>query len=111
MTMTAELRYKQRKEFTTEKLQAYHNAPKYKVCDITWGEETESLKRCIIGTLRNGKQPSQRGQRRIHEEQALAIRERLLVEIPAEKFLKMGEMSYLPPFTNTTPIYKQATLS
>ena len=87
--MTAELRYKQRREFT-EKLQAYHAMPKYEVRDITWGEEAESQEGYIIGTLRNGKQPGQRGQPWIHEEQALAIRERLLDEIPAEGFLKMG---------------------
>ena len=92
--MTAELRYNQRKEFT-EKLQAYHAMPKYEVRDITWGEEAESLKRCIIGALWNGKQPGQRGLPWIHEEQALAIRERLLDEIPAEGFLKMGRGGFI----------------
>lgn len=77
--MTADLRYNQRKEFT-EKLRAYHAMPKYEVRDITWGEEAESMKRIIIGQLMD----------QVEKSEALAIRERLLDEIPAEGFLKMG---------------------
>ena len=77
--MTAELRYNQRKEFA-EKLRAYHAMPKYEVRDITWGEEAESMKRIIIGQLMD----------QVEKSEAVAIRERLLDEIPAEGFLKMG---------------------
>lgn len=88
--MTAELRYNQRREYT-KKLQAYYAQPRSEVRDITWGEEAESQKRMISGSLGYGGQPGQRGgQPWIQEEQAEAIRERLLNEIPAEGFLKMG---------------------
>ena len=82
--MTAELRYNQRKEFT-EKLRAYHAMPKYEVRDITWGEEAETLKRCIIGRLMD----------QMEKSEAEAIRERLLDEIPAEGFLKMGRGGFI----------------
>ena len=82
--MTAELRYNQRKEFA-EKLRAYHAMPKYEVRDITWGEEAETLKRCIIGRLMD----------QMEKSEAVAIRERLLDEIPAEGFLKMGRGGFI----------------
>ena len=82
--MTAELRYKQRREFT-EKLQAYHALPKYEVRDITWGEEAESLKRIIIGRLMD----------QMEKGESVAIRERLLDEIPAAGFLKMGRGGFI----------------
>ena len=87
--MTAELRYKQRREYT-EKLQAYHAMPKTEVRDITWGEEAESMKRIIYGSLRRRIRPDHTDQPWMSEEQALAIRERLLNEIPADGFLEMG---------------------
>lgn len=85
--MTAELRASRSEEYV-EQLRAYHNTPKYQVKDITWGEQAEKLKMGIIGALWNGEQP---GQPWIHEEQAKVIRDRLINEIPAEGFLKMGE--------------------
>ena len=84
--MTAELRASRQKEMRAQ-LRAYHAAPKYQTVDITWGEEAESLKRCIIGALCKKIQPDQPW---MTDEQALAIRERLLDEIPAAGFIEMG---------------------
>ena len=86
-TMTAELRASRSEEYV-EQLRAYRNTPKYQVKDITWGEQAEKMKMGIIGALWNGEQPDQPW---IHEEQAKVIRARLINEIPAEGFLKMGE--------------------
>ena len=84
--MTAELRASRHKEMRAQ-LRAYHAPPQYQTVDITWGEETESLKRCIIGALCKKIQPDQPW---MTDEQALAIRERLLDEIPATGFIEMG---------------------
>lgn len=84
--MTAELRASRSKERRAQ-LRAYHAPPQYQTVDITWGEEAESLKRCIIGALREHVQPDQPWMTR---EQALAIQERLLNEIPAAGFIEMG---------------------
>ena len=87
--MTAELRYGHRKEFG-EKLRAYHARPQYEIRDVTWGERTESRKEIIMGNLCSHVQPDRPDQPWMSEEQALAIRKRLLNEIPAEGFLEMG---------------------
>lgn len=84
--MTAELRASRSKERRAQ-LRAYHAPPQYQTVDITWEEEAESLKRCIIGALREHVQPDQPWMTR---EQALAIQERLLNEIPAAGFIEMG---------------------
>ena len=89
-SMTAELRASQSAKYR-EQLRAYHAAPKYQTVDITWGEEAESLKRCIIGSLREHVQPDQPW---MTKEQALAIQERLLKEIPPEGFLEMPEVAF-----------------
>ena len=83
--MTKELRASQSEEYV-ERLRAYNRTPRYQTVDITWGEEAESLKRCIIGALCDRSWMSQ--------EQARAIRERLLNEIPAEGFSKMPEVPF-----------------
>ena len=85
--MTAELRAIRSEEYV-EQLRAYNNTLRYQTVDITWGEEAESLKRCILGALRDRIQPDQPW---MTKEQALAIQERLLNEIPVEGFLEMGE--------------------
>ena len=89
--MTEKLRYNcnVRRDFG-EKIHVYHTRPKSQIKDVTWEEESESLKRCIIGSLWNGKQPDRQGQPWIPEEQAKIIRERLLNEIPTEGFLEIG---------------------
>ena len=85
--MTRELRASQSEEYV-EQLRAYNRTPQYQTVDITWGEQAEKLKTGVIGALWNGEQP---GQPWIYEEQAKVIRDRLINEIPAEGFLKMGE--------------------
>ena len=63
----------------------------YEVHDVTWGEEAENLKECILGALiSNDANPDQPW---MSEEQARAIQERLVNEIPAAGFLEMGEES------------------
>ena len=66
------------------------NNPQYEVRDVTWAEETEMLKRCLLGPLED----LQIGEERIPEEQALAIRERLINEIPAAGFLELPKVFF-----------------
>ena len=87
--MTAELRYRLRKEFG-EKLRAYHARPQYEIRDVTWGERTESRKEIIMGNLCSHVQPDQPDQPWMSQEQASRIRDRLINEISAEGFLEMG---------------------
>ena len=49
------------RELTKDYMKDYQAGfmPSYEVCDITWGEEAESLKRCIIGALCKKIQPDQ----------------------------------------------------
>ena len=61
------------------------NNPQYEVREATWAEET--VKRCLLGPLENLKI----GGEGITEEQALAIRERLINEIPAAGFIEMSK--------------------
>ena len=86
--MTAKLRSSLITEWE-EKLQAYENSFQTQIKDITWGEEAENLKESILGALTsNDDNPNQLW---IPVEQALAIRDRLINEIPAEGFFEMGE--------------------
>lgn len=66
------------------------NNPQYEVRDVTWGEETEMMKRCLLGPLED----LQIGGEGITEEQALAIRERLINEIPAAGFLELPKVVF-----------------
>ena len=88
--MTRELRASQSEEYVGQ-LRAYNRTPQYQTVDITWGEEAESRKRIIIGTLFDHLHP---GQPWMSQQQARAIRERLLNEIPAEGFSKMPEVPF-----------------
>ena len=83
------------KDYMKEHMEAYQafGMPSYEVRDITWGEETENLKECIFGALMsNDANPDQPW---MPKDQARAIQERLLNEIPAEGFLEMGEKERL----------------
>ena len=83
------------KDYMKEHMEAYQafGMPSYEVRDITWGEETENLKECILGALiSNDANPDQPW---MSEEQARAIQERLVNEIPAAGFLEMGEKERL----------------
>ena len=64
--------------------------PQYEVRDVTWGEETEMMKRCLLGPLED----LQIDGERISEEHALAIRERLINEIPAAGFLELPKVVF-----------------
>ena len=75
----------------TEEMMARNNPP-YEVRDVTWAEETELLKECLLGPLEDLKI---RGEG-ITEDQALAIRDRLIDEIPAEGFLELPEVVFSP---------------
>ena len=78
------------KDYMKEHMKDYQafGMPSYEVRDITWGEETENLKECILGPLVN---PKEIGDLGMEESVALAIQERLINEIPAEGFLRMGK--------------------
>ncbi len=58
--------------------------------DVTWAEETEMLKRCLLGPLED----LQIDGERISDEHALAIRERLINEIPAAGFLELPKVVF-----------------
>ena len=72
--------------------EANRNPFRYEVRDVTWGEEVENLKECILGPLTN---PKEVGYLEMEESVARAIQERLLNEIPADGFLEMGEKERL----------------
>ena len=82
------------KDYMKEHMEAYQafGMPSYEVRDITWGEETENLKECILGALMsNDANPDQPW---MPEEQARTIQERLLNEIPAAGFLEMPKVGF-----------------
>ena len=82
------------KDYMKEHMEAYQAffMPSFEVRDITWGEETENLKECILGALiSNDVNPDQPW---MPEDQARAIQERLLNEIPAEGFLEMPKVGF-----------------
>lgn len=65
-----------------------NNTQKYEVRDVTWAERTERLATLIIGPLVN----QRIGWEGIPKEQAIAIRDRLINEIPSEGFLELPEV-------------------
>ncbi len=82
------------KDYMKEHMEAYQafGMPSYEVRDITWSEETENLKECILGALMsNDANPDQPW---MPEEQARTIQERLLNEIPAAGFLEMPKVGF-----------------
>lgn len=66
------------------------NNPQYEVRDVTWGEETEMMKRCLLGALTN----PEIGWEGIPKEQAITIRDRLIDEIPAAGFLELPKVVF-----------------
>ena len=75
----------------TEEMMARNN-PQYEVRDVTWAEQTEMMKRCIVGALTN----PEIGWEGIPKDQAITIRDRLIDEIPAEGFLELPEVVFSP---------------
>ena len=66
------------------------NNPQYEVRDVTWAERTERLATLIIGALTN----PEIGWEGIPKDQAIAIRERLINEIPAEGLLELPKVVF-----------------
>ena len=66
------------------------NNPQYEVRDVTWAERTERLATLIIGPLVN----QRTGWEGIPKEQAIAIRDRLINEIPAAGFLELPKVFF-----------------
>ena len=95
--MTRELRASRDQEMR-RRIEAYHNAAgTTEIVDVTWGEEAESLKESIFARLTwphffepEWEEPW------IPEEQARALVDRLVKEIPADGFLEMegGDLIY-----------------
>ena len=73
-----------------EERRARRNMPKYEVRDVTWAERTERLTTLIIGALTN----PEIGWEGIPKEQAIAIRDRLIDEIPAAGFLELPKVVF-----------------
>ena len=79
-------------EFIDAQIEAMraNNTQKYEGRDVTWAEEVEITKECLLGPLED----LQIGEERIHEKQALAIRKRLINEIPAAGFLELPKRAF-----------------
>ena len=73
-----------------EERRARRNMPKYEVRDVTWAERTERLATLIIGALTN----PEIGWEGIPKDQAIAIRDRLINEIPAAGFLELPKVVF-----------------
>ncbi len=86
MSMTKELREERAQEMR-RRIEAFQASQRYETVDMTWQDRAEHLKGTIIGALlmdHRTRQPL------MSKELATKIQERLLNEIPAEGFLKMG---------------------
>ena len=94
--MTKELRLSRDQEMR-RRIENYHNSFKIEIVDVTWGEEAEGLKESIFARLTwphffepEWEEPW------IPKEQARALVDRLVNEIPADGFLEMegGDLIY-----------------
>ena len=94
--MTRELRHSRDQEMR-RRIEAYHKADTTEIVDVTWGEEAQEWKDSIIAELIHPHffEPEW-DESWIHEEQARALVERLVNEIPADGFLEMegGDLIY-----------------
>ena len=94
--MTRKLRHSRDQEMR-RRIEAYHNADTTKIVDVTWGEEAEGLKKSIFSELvwPHFFDPEW-DESWIPEEQAIALVDRLVNEIPEEGFLEMegGDLIY-----------------
>lgn len=89
-TMTTDLRASRTKEMR-EGIRAYNARQQYETVDMTWQDQAEHLKCTIIGALlmdHRTRQPL------MSKEQARAIQERLLNEIPVEGFLEIPKTCF-----------------
>ena len=86
-SMTAKLREERAQEMR-KRIKAIQASQRYQTVDITWQDQAEQEKDGIIGALlmdHRTRQPL------MSKELATRIRDRLLNEIPADGFLKMGK--------------------
>ena len=94
--MTAELRHSRHQEMR-RRIEAYHNADTTEIVDVTWGEEAQKRKDSMLAELIHPHffEPEW-DESWIPEEQAVALVDRLVKEIPADGFLEMegGDLIY-----------------
>ena len=89
--MTRELR-RSRDQEMRKRIEAYHNSFKTVTVDVTWEEEAQKWKESISAELLLHKsEHNEMEEPNMPEEQAIALVDRLLNEIPGEGFLKMEE--------------------
>ena len=90
--MTKELRHSRHQEML-QRIQNYHNSFKTEIVDVTWSEEAQSMKDGMLAELLNR---DDYGEPWIPMDQARALVERLVNEIPADGFLEMnGNLHYV----------------
>lgn len=90
--MTKELRHGRDQEMI-RRIQNYHNSFKTVTVDVTWSEEAQSLKDGMLAELLNR---DGYGEPWIPMDQARALVDRLVNEIPADGFLEMeGNLHYV----------------
>lgn len=90
--MTKELRHSRDQEML-RRIQNYHNSFKTVTVDVTWSEEAQSMKDGMLAELLNR---DDFGEPWIPMDQARALVERLVNEIPADGFLEMeGGLHYV----------------
>ena len=87
--MTKELRHSRHQEMR-RRIEAYHKADTTEIVDVTWGEEAQKRKDSMIAELvwPHFFEPEW-NESWIPEEQARALVDRLVDEIPADGFLEM----------------------
>ncbi len=94
--MTRELRHSRHQEMR-RRIEAYHKADTTEIVDVTWGEEAQKRKDSMLAELvwPHFFEPEW-NESWIPEEQARALVERLVNEIPADGFLEMegGDLIY-----------------
>ena len=87
--MTKELRHSRDQEMR-RRIEAYFNTDTTEIVDVTWGEEAQKRKDSMIAELMYHKsEHNELEEPNMPEDQAIAIVDRLLNEIPGEGFLKM----------------------
>lgn len=94
--MTRELRHSRDQEML-RRIEAYHNADTTEIVDVTWGEEAQKRKDSMFARLTwpHFFEPEW-DESWIPEEQAIALVDRLVNEIPADGFLEMeGNLHYV----------------
>ena len=88
--MTAELRHSRAQEMR-RRIEAYHNADTTEIVDVTWDEEAQEQKDSMIAELLYHKhEHNELEEPNMPEEQAIALVDRLVNEIPGGRLLGNG---------------------